>query len=368
MLKKLDKGILYTSLLLVFVGFLIFFSVSLKKLNNPEFFTSIFISQVIAITVGLIIMFLIATSQKISKTFFRYKSGYIFIGAIFLQLSLFVPNLGVSYQGSLRWLDFGFFNIQPSEFLKIALILFFAAITTTLGKKLKKLKNYFLLVFIFILPIFLFYFYIRDWGTMITLILTMGIILFLSETKLKHLFASFLLGITILFSFLWFFVPHAQERIANFINPETADSLGSFYQNEQMLITIGSGEIYGRGFGSSLQKFSGLLPEPLGDSIFAIYAEETGFIGSTFLILIFLLLIFFIFKKARNLKSIFEKKVVTGLSLIIFFPAFFNIAATMSLVPLSGIPIPLISKGGSVALATLISLGIILYYTRKNKN
>ena len=97
MLKKLDKGILYTSLLLIFVGFLIFFSVSLKKLNNPEFFTTIFLSQIIAISIGFIVMLLIATSKKISKTFFRYKSSYIFIGAIFLQLLLFIPNLGVSY-------------------------------------------------------------------------------------------------------------------------------------------------------------------------------------------------------------------------------------------------------------------------------
>ena len=132
-------------------------------------------------------------------------------------------------------------------------------------------------------------------------------------------------------------------------------------------MTIGSGQIFGRGFGGSLQKFSGLLPELMGDSIFAVYAEETGFIGSVILIILFLILFYFILKAAKKIKSPFEKNVVVGLATIIIFPTFFNIAATMSLVPLSGIPIPFVSKGGSVTLTAFISLGIILFYTKKTR-
>lgn len=194
-----------------------------------------------------------------------------------------------------------------------------------------------------------------------------GVILFIAKTKISHIFLSLFFGIIISVSVIWIFVPHGQERLENFINPAAADNLGANYQNHQMLMTVGSGQLYGRGFGGSLQKFSGLLPEILGDSIFAVYAEETGFIGSTFLILLFLLLFYFILKASKKVKNQFEKNVIVGLAIIIIFPTFFNIAATMSLVPLSGIPIPFVSKGGSVILATFISLGIILFYTKKTR-
>ena len=134
-----------------------------------------------------------------------------------------------------------------------------------------------------------------------------------------------------------------------------------------MITTVGSGQITGRGFGSSLQKFSGLLPEPLGDSIFAVYSEEFGFIGSVFLILLFTLLLFFILQSAKKLKNNFEKMVVAGVGILVVFPAFYNIGAAIGVVPLSGMPITFISKGGTAIFAALLAIGIILNITKKKR-
>ena len=132
-----------------------------------------------------------------------------------------------------------------------------------------------------------------------------------------------------------------------------------------MIYTIGSGELTGRGFGGSLQKYSGLIPEPLGDSIFPIYAEETGFIGSIFLIFLFTLLTFLILRRAKELKQPFDKMIVSGLTVLIMFPAFYNISASLSLVPLSGMPITFISKGGTSITMAIIIMGVILRILKK---
>ena len=152
--------------------------------------------------------------------------------------------------------------------------------------------------------------------------------------------------------------PYVMERITTFMNPE-ADPLGSGYQIQQSLIAVGSGGIAGRGFGQSIQKFE-YLPEPIGDSIFAVYAEEFGFFGATLLIIV---LVFFTlrgYKIATEADDIFGTLLVVGFITIIIAQAFLNMGAMLGIAPLSGLPLPFISHGGTALLATLAAVGIVL--------
>jgi cell division protein FtsW len=148
------------------------------------------------------------------------------------------------------------------------------------------------------------------------------------------------------------------DRFTTFINPD-ADPLGSGYQIQQSLIAIGSGGITGRGFGQSIQKFE-YLPEPIGDSIFAVYAEEFGFIGSVTLIVILVFLALRGYRIATEADDIFGTLLVVGFITIFIAQAFLNIAAMIALAPLSGLPLPFVSHGGTALLSTLASLGIVL--------
>jgi cell division protein FtsW len=152
--------------------------------------------------------------------------------------------------------------------------------------------------------------------------------------------------------------PYIMDRFTTFLDPE-ADPLGSGYQIKQSLIAVGGGGVVGRGFGQSIQKFE-YLPEPIGDSIFAVYAEEFGFIGATILIICFVFLTLRGYRTATQASDIFGTLLVIGFITMIVAQAFLNIAAMVAVAPLSGLPLPFISHGGTALMATLASLGIVL--------
>jgi cell division protein FtsW len=158
---------------------------------------------------------------------------------------------------------------------------------------------------------------------------------------------------------------YIEDRISTFLNP-SADEQGSGYQIKQALIAVGSGGVAGRGFGQSVQKFN-FLPEPIGDSIFAVYSEEFGFIGSTFLILLFAAFTFRGYRIATHAPDRFGMLIVVGLMTLIVCQAFLNIAAMTGLAPLMGLPLPFISHGGTALLATLAAVGIVLNVSKYQK-
>lgn len=368
MLKKLDKRILYTTLLLVFIGSFIFFSASLSELKDTDFFTSVFSKQIISISLGLIAMFFIAQAKFFNGKWLRKNTLYIFVTGMILQLLVLIPGLGMEEKGAKRWVSFDFITVQPSEFFKYTFIIFLSALIVVLGKKLKDWKYFFKFVIYLFIPLISFFIYIHDYGTLMTILFASATILFISsEIKYRYIFVPFFFLIIFLIPILYNFVPYVNDRLEVYINPASADLHGDYYQLNQMMITIGSGELYGRGFGGSLQKFSGLLPEPLGDSIFPVYSEEFGFIGSVLLILLFLLFLFFILSAAIKLKNKFEKMVVVGLGVLLVFPAFYNISSSLEVVPLSGMPITFISKGGTAMLFSLLIVGVILSLTKKSR-
>ncbi len=367
MLKGIDKGIFYTTLILIFLGFFIFFSASLPFLKDQNFFNSIILKQFFSIIIGLVILFFILKSKKINSVWLRKNSILIFAFFSILQLLVLLPGLGLKFKGGQRWLDLGLFSIQPSEFFKYAFIIFFTAVVVALGKKIEKFKTFLILGSSIFPAIILFFIYIKDLGSLLAILVASFIILLLSKIKYRFLFLTIFTFILIFLPLLYFSSTYIQKRIDVYLKPDQANILKEGYQINEMAITLGSGEIWGRGYGSSLQKYSGLIPEPFGDSIFAVFGEEFGFAGSSVLVFLFLLLFYFIVHLAKEQKNIFDKSLIIALGTLIVFPAFYNIGVVVSLMPLSGMPITFVSKGGTAMVAAIIAVALILKIGKRRK-
>ncbi|NTV41477.1 MAG: cell division protein FtsW [Candidatus Moranbacteria bacterium] len=250
------------------------------------------------------------------------------------------------------------FSFQHSEMSKLAIILYLAAWFESKGQQ--KIKDVFegLLPFLGIMGLIGFLIIKQpDMGTLGVVVLTSFSVFFVSGAKLKHLFSMGILG-----SFLlWLLIklePYRFDRISAFLEPG-ADPKGIGYQISQALLAIGSGGFWGLGLGHSRQKFN-YLPEPVGDSIFAVIGEELGFIGAIFLIILFVTLAFRGLRIAKNAPDIFGKLIATGVTMWIILQAFINIGANIALVPLTGIPLPFISYGGTSLVFLMAAVGILL--------
>lgn len=277
--------------------------------------------------------------------------------AILLTCLVFIPGLGVHAGGATRWIDVGPVTVQPAEFLKPAVILMLALY---LGKARGKLDDYKkgLLPFCIIVgvPALLL---LAQPNTSTTLVIgmTAAALYFLAGAPWRDfgiLTVIALIGI----GGLLFTRPYLMDRVTTFIHP-AGDALGSGYQIQQSLIAIGSGGVIGRGFGQSAQKYN-YLPEPVGDSVFAVFGEEFGFLGTVFLILLFTAFAARGFAIAAEASSAFGSFAATGLTLLITLSAFMNIAAMLGIMPLTGLPLPFVSHGGTALFAALASVGVIL--------
>jgi len=358
----IDKPFLIITSALCFFGFLLFFSASLGTLDSTANFLKTVVKQFVALGIGIGLMVALAYSKYIDYKKLKYLSLWVFIAAVIFQLFVFIPGIGLEVNGARRWVDLGVTSLQPSEFLKIATILFLSALSVEYGKKLKNFWHLVLVMIFTIGIVFLLLFAAKDIGTFLVISLSTLGVLYISKANNLHVFGLAGLGVSALLFLVFFFRRYAWDRLVSFSGTST-DSLGSDFQINQSLYTIGSGEIFGRGFGQSLQKFA-YLPEPLTDSIFAVTAEEWGFFGSVILILLFLALIIRGINIAKRSKDLFGMYVVTGLVLLIGVQSFINIAAMLKLFPLSGMPLLFVSQGGSALLGVLISCGLILNISR----
>ncbi|MFT6829751.1 MAG: cell division protein FtsW [Candidatus Paceibacteria bacterium] len=281
-----------------------------------------------------------------------------------MTLLVFSP-LGVSYGGAQRWISLGFISFQPAELLKFAVIVFFSAWFAHFQEQIKDWK-FGLLAFLGFLAIALVPLMLQpDSGTLVLIGLVSFIIYWLRGAPWKHIVLSVVIGMIAIGGYI-LVNPHIIERIETFRNPNQ-DPYGSSYQIRQSRIAIGSGKLYGRGLGQSVHKFGPYLPESNSDSIFAIFAEEYGFIGGVLLIFLYGLFGFFGFKVARHAPTPFAQNLVIGIVLLIVIQVFFNIAAISGLVPLSGLPLIFMSNGGTALIVTLAQLGIVLNISKYTK-
>ena len=323
--------------------------------------------QLIALAIGLVAGFLV---YKIPLHILKKISLPFLIINILLLLAVFLPFLGAKFWGAKRWINIGGLTFQPSEFFKIAVILYLSAwLSTKFSENLKRgwlisaKKGYhdFIKVFLpfaaLLAIIVLIFYFQKDVSTLIIISAALLAIYFSAGTPIWHtilLILSGAAGLLILIKI----EPYRVQRFLAFLHPEK-DPLGIGLQLKQSLISVGSGGIFGNGLGMSTQKF-GFLPQAMGDSIFAILGEEIGIIGCSILIFGFLFFLWQGIKIASASTDKFSKLTAIGITTWIVFQAFFNIGSTLGLLPLSGIPLPFFSYGGSHIVAEMIGVGILL--------
>lgn len=360
--QPVDKVFLYTSIALIGLGFLIFISASLGFVTrHAHEFSSIITNQlVLGLVMGSISAYLLS---HVDMQTFRKYSFYIFIVAAILSLAVFIPGIGFAFGGAHRWIHVGPLSFQPAELLKIAYILYIGAWLAGLQKKIGTFKHG-LLPWMIVSGIAAFVLLIQpDTDTTVVMIFSGAVMYFVAGAKWKHIGLVCLAGLLAL-SLIVAVRPYVRDRIMTFINP-AADPLESGYQIQQSLIAIGSGGVTGRGFGQSIQKFN-FLPEPIGDSIFAVYAEEFGFLGALILLGLFTTFMIRGYRIAARSKSLYGSLVVVGLITMIMTQAFINIASMLGIIPLSGLPLMFVSHGGTALFFSLSAVGIILGFSRKS--
>lgn len=345
-----DKVFLGIVCILIIIGIFIFFSASMGFLNRdgPNFY-KVAIKQIALCLLGLVMMF------KISKIDYKKWKKFalpIFLFSITLSFLVFAPHIGFSHGGAKRWLILGSFSFQPSELLKLGFVIYLTAWLALQKNQIKSfgfgLLPFLIIVAIAGIPIIL----QNDMGTLGIITLTSLSLFAIGGGRFRQIAVIVLLGL-LLFILISQFRPHLKDRIDVFLNKSEG------YQIEQSLITIGSGGMFGRGFGMSLQKFK-YLPEPMGDSIFAVFAEEFGFLGSFVLLGLFLVFLYRGLYISLQAPDLFARLLGSGIVILIIVQSFVNIGAMTGVIPLTGLPLLFISQGGSALFITLAEIGILL--------
>lgn len=358
-----DRTFLILTITLISVGFLIFSSASLGLLaREGARFSSVALNQILyGIVGGGIALFLTST---IHYRWWRQYAFYIYVASLILTLCVFVQGIGFEHGGAKRWISVGSITFQPAELLKICFIIYMATWISGMKQHIANLTKgtipFVLLVGGVGIPLLL----QPDTDTYLIMAASAVAMFITAGGRVRDVLVMGFSGV-LLIAILAFTRPYIMDRIQTFINP-TLDPQGSGYQIKQSLIAVGSGGFLGRGFGQSIQKFE-YLPEPIGDSIFAVYAEEFGFIGSIFLVLLFTAFGLRGFKIATHAPDLFGMLLVVGIVTLILLQAILNIAAMLAVAPLSGLPLPFISHGGTALLMTLGSVGIILNISKYQK-
>ncbi|MBI5038077.1 MAG: putative lipid II flippase FtsW [Candidatus Kerfeldbacteria bacterium] len=309
-------------------------------------------------TVGLIVM------AKIDYHVWRKFAFPLMAVTVILLLGVLIPGIGFEYGGARRWIQLGPIIFQPSEMLKLAFILYLATLFEKNKEGIKE-AGYGLIPFIIIAGSVVFLIMLQpDMGTMVTIALIGFLIFYVAGAPLKHL-AILVASAVSLFFVLIKLAPYRAARFTVFLNP-ALDPQGIGYHINQALLAIGSGGLFGLGLGHSRQKYL-YLPEVTGDSIFAIVAEEMGLFMSVALILLFIWFMKRGLLIAKKAPDTFGKLVATGIVIWIVMQAFINIAAMVTLVPLTGIPLPFISYGSSALVTSLVAIGILINISKQTK-
>lgn len=357
--SKIDRPFLVTVVALVIFGFVIFSSASLGLVaRDSARYSSVALTQLISLAIGAIACFVIS---RINPKFFAKNAWILFGLSILANLLLFIPGIAFEHGGATRWIHFGPFNFQPSELLKVGTIIYCAAWLAFLKDRVEQFKKG-ILIFVAIMAFISILLMIQsDTDTLIVILISCTVMLFVSGAKIKHIILLGIVGALGL-ALLVYVRPYARERIMTFINPNR-DPQGASYQIQQSLIAIGSGGFTGRGFGQSIQKFN-YLPEPIGDSVFAVAGEEFGFIGTVFIVVLFVVFCMRGLKIAIRAPDNFGRLVATGLVVLIAVESFMNISSMLGIIPLSGMPLLFISHGGTAIVVALSAVGIMFGISR----
>ncbi len=358
--RHVDTTLSILLALLVIAGLFIFSSAAFGFLGRgaSNISSIAFNHLVLGVGVGLV---LLVAMVAIDYHVWRVGAPYIFVAAILFTSFVFIPHIGMEHGGGRRWLSLLGITVQPSEGLKLAVILMASAYFATIKHKVETIQ-FGLLGFIALIAFPAFILIAQpDLGTLGVIVLSAGAVFFCSGARVRDIAVAFCIAVLAL-GVMAIAKPYVRDRVMTFLDPAKGQNAES-YQIRQSLIAIGSGGFFGRGFGQGIQKFT-YLPEPMGDSIFAVAGEELGFVGSATLILLFLAFGLRGFAIASSAPDAFGFLMAVGISTYLTAEAFINIAAMLGLAPLTGIPLTFISQGGSAVLVSLASAGILLNISR----
>ena len=345
---SLDYQLIFLVLLL---GVISFFAMYSTERGNFDYYTK---SHVFRFAI-FFTMFIMMPFMNIK---FWYKSAYFFY-FIILILLLGVDFFGITAQGSKRWISLFIFNLQPSELMKVALILFLARYYNKIPyNDVNRVKFMIIPTFALFIP-FALVINQPDLGTAVLIAISGLTVVWLSGFKMKYFAFSSLIFVCLAPVIIAFLQPYQKMRILTFLNPER-DPLGAGYQIIQSKIAVGSGGIAGKGFLKGSQSYLDYLPEKQTDFIFTLFSEEFGFVGSVMLLIIYALIIYRIFLIGNDSRNNFERLFCFGFAAAFFIFVAVNMSMVLGLLPIVGAPLPIMSYGGSSMLSIMMGLGIVM--------
>jgi len=347
--EKFDKVLLISVLILILIGLIIILSTSYSSTGTD---LMNFKKQFIFSLLGIVLMFISSS--------FNYRTLKNYTG-IFYILSCFVLFIvlssGLIIRGTSSWFDFGFFNFQPSEIVKIAVVIIMAKYLScnVYINDIKKILISGIYIFLIVALILL----QPDFGSAMVIMFVWFSMLFASGIRKKFVVLIMLLGILVAAtSWVYVLKDYQKDRIVTFVSPQS-DPKGAGYNVNQSIIAIGSGEFWGKGLGHGSQSQLNFLPEKHTDFIFAVIAEEMGFIGVMLVLTVFGIIFYRFFKIIEETQDNFGKFLIIGASLMLMFHVIINIGMNIGIMPVTGIPLPFISYGGSSLVSFLIIIGIV---------
>jgi cell division protein FtsW len=363
MFEKVDRSLLIVTIILLIGGLVIFSSAALGVLavNEAKFYSVIKTQLIYALIGGSIMLYV---GSLIPYAFYKKYAYFLFAGALFVTMLVFVPGLAQYHGGAHRWIDIGFISFQPSEALKFT---FVAAVAYWCSKYRSLFKNwkYGLLPFLASVATVAGILLLQpDFGTCTVTLTAAFATYFVGGARMKHIYILMLCGL-VGFMLLIVVRPYMLERIKTFIN-NTHDPRGSSWQLNQSLIALGSGGLTGRGLGQSVQKFN-YLPEPIGDSVFAVLGEEIGFLGVVILLILYGIVGWRGYIISANSTDQFGRLLAIGITIIILSQVTLNIGSMLGMMPLTGVPLPLVSHGGTALMVVLFEIGVLLNISKTTK-
>ena len=350
-IDKLKAVDYFLIIIVAIIGSMSVFSIYSTESGNFSFYTKNHLTRFLV----FFSMFLVLSFVRVS---FWYRQAYIFyiLGILLLLLVIF---FGISASGSKRWINFFIMNLQPSELMKIAIIVCFARYYHRIqSSDIQSYKYLLQPIILLLIPCYLVITQ-PDLGTAILIAGSGLAIIWLAGLNLKYFIYSGLILLVSLPFVISILKPYQKSRILTFFNPDR-DPLGAGYQIIQSKIAIGSGGLLGKGFLQGTQSYLEFLPEKHTDFIFTLFSEEFGFVGSMVLILLYALLIYRIIRIGFSSRSFFAKLYCFGFASALFLYIFVNIAMVVGLLPIVGAPLPIMSYGGSSMLSIMLGLSIVM--------
>lgn len=329
--------------------------------DNNKFNSMTFSHLFFGLFLGIIACFIFS---RIEHKVLKKYSFYIFLLSILVTILVFVPGIGLKLKGASRWIYVFGTSIQPVEFLKIGFLVYWSAWLAFIKDKVTIFK-YSIIPFIIIMSILGLLLLLQpDFDSFLILGIVGFSMLFVSGAKWKHLLL--LIAIAILVSSIFLFnKDYAMNRVLTFVGIKT-DTQNFGYQVDQSSIAIGSGQLFGRGYGQGIQKYK-FLPETVGDSIFAVIGEEAGFVGSSLIIFLFIFFMYRGLRISREINDTFGGLLSFGIVILIMTQSFLNIGSMLGVFPLAGTPLVFFSHGGTAMFSSLIMMGILLSISRNKR-